>query len=342
MGRRKSKRRTFGRRRKSPETLFWTIVIVLLIFAGAAFGGYYILFGPNGYARAVQNNPLPVAAELELSSAETSLWEPKTPENHTSILLLGLDDHGMCDVVMIFSFDMETYEASLISLQRDTYVPQQTWAYKESGQDHLAWANNRGMGLDNDYHAGARLTAQTVEELLGIDLHAYASITFDGFVELVDLIGGVTIEVAPAFADRQGGALPTGLQQLTGAEALIYARHRQNPRIPEPGSDSQAADRVIRNQRLLKALLEQCKSLGSETLAQIIDTLDQNLFTSMDDWAILELANILVNRDLDELETLILPGQGETVYQERIDNETYYYFLDIEACDFILQELGLK
>ena len=337
-----SRRRQFGRRRRSPESIFWSMVIVFFLLVGLSVLGYYIFFSPWVIAGAGQADRPPTAVDLSEPEPPERLWEPKEPVTHTSVLLLGLDSHGMSDVIMVVSYDMRTFESSMVSIKRDTFVPFQEWAGKEMGQDHLAWANNRGMGLEKDYHAGARLTALTVEELLGIDLHAYASVTFEGFTELVDLIGGVEINVDPAFANREGGALPTGLQRLNGNQALIYARHRQNPRIPEPGSESQAEDRVIRNQRLLKAILEQGKTLESEELESIIEGIEDRLYTNMDSWDILALANVMYNRDLDEMRSVILPGKGEIVKPELIDQETYYYYLDFEQTDTIMRELGLK
>lgn len=340
MRRKKQSRRTFGRRKKSPETVFWTVFIILLVLGGAAFFAYKFFILPPLRAAA------PVAEveteSLEEVSGEFPLWVPKEPLTHTNILLLGLDDHGMSDVVMVISYDMESFKSVLLSLKRDTFVPGQTWAKKDSGQDHLAWANNRGMGQEKDYHAGANLAAYTVEDLLGIDIHAYASITFEGFTKMVDLIGGVELDISPAFEEISASGLKAGWQKLNGKQALFYSRHRQNPRIPEPGAEDQAADRVIRNQRLLKALLMQAKNLSGDEMLGIVEDLDENLCTSMDDWTILELANVLYNAGPDEMKTILLPGHGELAYQSRIDNATYYYYLDFEACDSILQEWGLK
>ena len=338
--RRSSSRRSFGRKKRSPETVFWIVFLIILLLGGSGFFVYKFLLDPNRTAALYSSEA--AAPQVEQFEEGFPEWVPKEPVTHTNILLLGLDNHGMSDIVMIISYDMESYDSSIISLKRDTFVPNQSWARKESGQDHLAWANNRGMGSDGDFHAGANLAAYTVEDLLGIDIHAYASISFDGFVEMVDLIGGVELDVNPAFAERQGGSLPTGLQRLNGEQALIYSRHRQNPRIPEPGAEDQAADRVIRNQRLLKAILEQGKSLDSDKILEIIEDLENKFYTSMDDWTILELANILYNQGLDDMKSVILPGEGVMVYQERIDNETYYYYLDFTETDLILQELGLK
>lgn len=278
----------------------------------------------------------------DVTKSDNPAWEPAEPEDFMSILLLGIDDHGMCDQVMIFTYDLYTFDASLISIKRDTYVEDQTWAVKELGQDHLAWANYRGMGSAEDYHAGARLTALTVEEMLGIDLHAYGSITMDGFTALIDLIGGVEVDVPAGFAEREGRTLPTGLQRLDGEEALLFARHRQNPRIPEPGSTSEDGDRIRRNHQLIKAMFEQAEQMESEELMDTVNAIDNKFYTSMDDWDILEMLNLVYYSDLDELETAVLPGEGKETYQERLEDYTYYFYLDHEETGRILADFGLK
>lgn len=337
-----SRRRHIGRRKKSPETIFWLITLTILVIGIGAFAAHSGLIRA-AFEPAPKDDFLVLPTEVQIEEEpEKPLWEPKVPTTHTNILLLGLDNQGMCDTVMVISYNMETFESALISIKRDTYISDQTWGHNDSGQNHLAWANQQGMGQEKDYHAGAMLTAKTVEELLGIDLHAYASITFEGFEELIDLVGGVVIEVAPEFAARQGATIPTGRQRLNGEQALIYARHRQNPRIPEPGSESQHEDRVRRNQRLLKAILEQCKTLESDELINIANQLDSMLHTTLDDWDILDLANVLYNRDLENIKSVILPGEGKSVYEEQINKDIYYFFLDVENTDLILGELGLK
>lgn len=360
MFKKKPRRRSVRHKRRSPETIFWMILITFLVLTGTGFLAHSVLFasgGPVSWLSAVMTgrndeyttNSVDLAADeperpevVDAAEGFINLWEPKEPTTHHNILLLGVDDHGMADVIMIFSYDLQTFDSALVSVKRDTYVDNQTWAQKESGQDHLAWASNRGMLGDGDYDEGANLAAHTVEDLLGIELHDYAMVSFEGFTAFVDLIGGVQIEVDPEFAEREGPSLPTGLQRLDGEQALIYARHRQNPRIPEPGSTSQDGDRVRRNQRLLKAMMEQCKTMGSDELMHVVEQLENRFYTSLDDWDILDMINILYNRDPNEIETIVMPGEGEMVYQERINRDIYYYFLDFDACDNILEELGLK
>jgi len=271
------------------------------------------------------------------------------PEKQVNILLLGLDNRGLSDAIMIVSYNNETFDSSIIALKRDTYVSFQDWAEEGSGYSALGWANFVGMGYgEGEYIDGAGYAAHVVGRLLGIEIDYYASITFDGFIELIDLIGGVTVNVPRGFEERSGQKLEPGLQHLSGEEALVFARHRKNPRIPEPGSPSEGGavsedgDRIRRNQRLLQAVLEQCKELETEELLEIYNRLDDNLYSNLDDWELLTMANMFYNRDPREMELVVLPGEIRKVHEEIIEQDIEYYFLDEEESDRILSELGLK
>ena len=289
----------------------------------------------------------------EVAETEQPLWKPAVPDTRSNILLLGLDRQGFSDEIIIASYDIETFESAIISINRSTYVSDQTWAKQHSGQNHLAWASNQGMGGEGDYHAGARLASYTVEKLLGIPIHGYASIDHENFVKLVNLIGGVEIYVdldfaaiKPTKSDNISNPLPTGLKSLNGEQAYFYARYRggmQNyPRIPEPGSQDAVSDRVFRNQRLLKAILDQCLTLEADELIDIAEELKNKVNTSLEDWDIIELVNLLFNQSPQKVEMVVLPGEEQIIYQERINKDIAYFFLDFMECDKILQELGLK
>jgi LCP family protein required for cell wall assembly len=87
----------------------------------------------------------------------------------------------------------------------------------------------------NDQRAGLRLVAQTVSGLLGLRIDVAATVDFDGFVELVDALGGVQVDPAhpidDEFAADDGEALVAhfapGLRRVDGATALSYARTRR-------------------------------------------------------------------------------------------------------------------
>jgi len=336
--------RSFGRRKRSPEAVFWTVLVIILALLGSGFIIHELVSFPAILAGSPEENTTvePACSETEVKeTSPASSWEPKAPGEYHNILLIGVDNHGMGDAMIILSHHLETNRSALISVKRDTYIKDHSWGAKELGQDHLAWAHYRGLGADQDCYGGAALCAQTLEQLLDIKIHSFASISFAGFEALIDEIGGVQITVPEEFSQLENSSLPTGRQRLDGSQAIIYARHRMNPRIPEPGSSSQDGDRVRRNQLLIEAILEQSRSKSDEQLLNIFEQLEDKICTSLEYWDIFELINLLYHSDQQELHTYVLPGKGQMVYQELIDKEVYYFILDDEGTAQILKEWGL-
>ena len=265
------------------------------------------------------------------------------PETEANVLLIGFDERGLGDAIIIVSYNLETFESTLISIKRDTYVDFQTWSEAGHGHSALAWAAYVGTGYGGeDYLQGAKQMAETVEELLGIEINSYAGITFTDLIVLVDLIDGVTVDVAPGFAERSEDPLTPGRQHLTGEEALIFARHRSNPRIPEPGSLSTDGDRIRRHHQLLKAMFLQLGTLSANELLELLEKADQKIHTNMDYWEMLFFASVFYEQDPSLTETAVLPGELKTVYEDHLDQELEYFFLDLAECNKLLRDLGVK
>jgi LCP family protein required for cell wall assembly len=101
-------------------------------------------------------------------------------------------------------------------------------------------------------YGGPELAVETLEGFLGLSVNGYAVLDFGGVEEIVDAIGGVTVEVdAPMETSQDGVAfsIPAGTQELDGREALAYARFR--------GDASADIGRIGRQQRLLGALADE-------------------------------------------------------------------------------------
>ncbi len=127
----------------------------------------------------------------------------------------------------------------MVSLPRDSYVPIPGY-----GEDKINAAFAFG---------GAPLLAQTVEQATGIRLDHYAEIGFDGFAELVDAVGGVTMCPAEPISDPLAGIdLPAGCQELDGRTALGYVRTRATPRAD--------LDRMTNQREFMSALMHRAAS----------------------------------------------------------------------------------
>lgn len=220
----------------------------------------------------------------EKENSEKSLDEPFT------LLLLGVDSENdglnpnqafNGDTIMMITFNPKTLNATMFSIPRDTYVP-------------IACNGNSENKINSAAYGGSECMIDTVENLTGITIDYYAKINFKGVVELVDALGGITVDVPINFceqnSDRLWGSkqicLNKGEQQLNGEEALALARHRKTLAMGDFA-------RGQNQQLVVEAMLKQLKNVNSATdfydiLSAISNNIDTNLTTSQ----ILSLYNV--------------------------------------------------
>ena len=238
------------------------------------------------------NEPGPI-----LSADAFHRWEG---QNRVSILLMGIDQRceedgpTHTDSMMILTIDPVGLSAAVLSLPRDLWVE-----IPDFGVDRINQANY--LGEIYEYPGGGQaLAVQTVETLLGVPLDYYVAVNFDAFVEVVDLIGGIDIDVPeeiddPAYPDQCYGydpfSIEAGEQHLDGEAALKYARTRATF-----GGD---VDRAGRQQAVILAVREQIFDLNS--LPQLITQAPQLWQTSQE--------NVRTNMTLDEAIQLALLAQ---------------------------------
>jgi len=137
--------------------------------------------------------------------------------------------------------------ASLLSLPRDLWVP-------IAGTDHSAKINSA-------YNEGPERLVRTVTQALGVPIHHYVEVDFNGFTRLVDEIGGVQICVDyPAQDENTGLRLNPGCQVLDGTQGLAYARSRHYEEFVDGDwrGDEEAPDlaRIGRQQQFIRAAVD--------------------------------------------------------------------------------------
>jgi LCP family protein required for cell wall assembly len=234
-------------------------------------------------------------------------------EDVINILLLGSDlptteRAGRADVFIIASIDPELPSVALLSIPRDLYV----------------WIPNHGFdkintvyihGVRNGYPGGgAALLKDTVEYNLGIRIHYHVWAGFDGFIRIVDALGGVNVPVecplSDTFPDPDSPEGQTdvdwlpGIQHLDGKHALWYVRSRWNT------SDF---DRNRRQQQVLRGLYHQALTLDViPRIPELWGALNENVSTDLPLDELLYLANIGAR-----LDTMNLKGRfvGRQVVQ---------------------------
>lgn len=148
------------------------------------------------------------------------------------VLLVGLDHvpekkgeepPHRSDSVMVAATDFGTKQVRMLSIPRDSWIEQ----YQDGaaqGRDKLAHSYTYG---------GVQRTEETIEHLLGLDIDFYVTVKFQGLAQLIDTLGGLTVDVEKNmnYDDRRGNLhihLKKGVQHLTGEEVVQYARFRHD------------------------------------------------------------------------------------------------------------------
>jgi len=209
------------------------LLVVLMI------GGLSLLAVPALYqsARAYQRvfvEPVPHADPNLANPANAAVPRPAaTGHDRLTILLLGIDrrvdEPPRSDTMLLVSIDLVGERAAIVSLPRDLRV-----LVPGHGVQKLNAAY--AFGTANDVPGGGPgLAIRTIEGNFGMQVDYFVEIDFEGFVQVIDLAGGITIDVPTAFRDD---AYPTpdygvttiafaaGSQRMDGERALVYARTR--------------------------------------------------------------------------------------------------------------------
>jgi len=238
-----------------------TLAILVLIVAGLAGLLHTLAVTGPALPRATPT-PLPTPTSSTSPSPAPGPLPRPDPDRlagPVSILVLGTDGEsatsGETDALMLFYLDASTRHAFLLSIPRELYVEVPGYGQARAGSVY-------GLGEQDEALSGLRLAQQVVSATLGLPVQHAALVRFDGFVALVDALGGLDVQVPqpiedPTFPDGQGGyaplSIPAGLQHFDGALALRYARTRV---VPDPGFD-----RAFRQRQLVLAVHERVTRL---------------------------------------------------------------------------------
>jgi LCP family protein required for cell wall assembly len=268
-----------------------TVVIVALTCAASA--AYYAI---NKFL------VTPVTAEnrqtLPDKPAEDSL------DNKINILLLGLDDGDIdnpdlpnrSDTMIVASIDPKKATVNLLSIPRDTRV-------NIPGYKGLDKINNAY------FFGGSPLAVQTVENFLNIPIQYYVAIKWQGFIKVVDILGGVDLYVEHDMAYEDPYAdlsinLHKGYQHLDGHKTGEYVRFRHD----ELGD----IGRVQRQQKFLEALSDQVLQFATIIkIPALVTAINQNIITNMSGYTFVKVANTLrgITMSAD-----MLPGNFVTIH----------------------------
>jgi len=245
------------------------------------------------------------AAVSTESTLSMRLFGPFAGDDRVNILLLGYPDesHGgafLSDSMNLLSIDPATDTTALIAIPRDLWVE----GIPEVPQNmKINEAFAIGYFAD-DIENGADLAAEAVGQVTGLAVDGWITLDFPGFEAIVDAVGGITVDNPTAFSYTWGeaeyatgaweGSFEAGTIQLSGPEALSYARNRYTSEVAESSDFA----RSVRQQRVLQAIRGEMS--GWQALPKglaIASALEGHLNTNLGVW---DLAMLVGKLDVDQ------------------------------------------
>lgn len=268
------------------------LAVLVTALAGAAFYAYLNMF----------DTPAGTGGK----TAATGQTADVALNKRINILVLGIDygDNNTpdapkrSDTMIVASVDPGTGTVSALSIPRDTRVT----IPGRPGYDKIGHAYAYG---------GPQLAERTVEEFLGIPISYYVTMDWQGFISIVDILGGVDLYVEQNmnYDDPYGALnihLKKGYQHLDGDKAGQYIRFRHD----ELGD----IGRVQRQQRFLKAMSDEMFQVGTLfKLPALTATLRQYVSSDMPPLVMLKLANTLKDFRDGGLKAELVPGKFATI-----------------------------
>ncbi len=228
--------------------------------------------------------------KVDVVASNSAIGTDEVLNKRINVLVLGTDDGDSeaeadepkrTDAILIASFDPEKNEVSLLSIPRDTKVIL---------PGHSSWEKANAAYA----YGGVTMAKQTMANLLRIPIHYYVLADWEGFIKVIDLIGGVDLYVEKDMKYEDPYAdlvidIKQGYQHLDGKKAGEYVRFR-NDELGDIG-------RVQRQQRFLKALAMQMFSL--QNIAKI-----PAIFTTIGDYVQTDMTTLTILRAINSFKIL--------------------------------------
>ncbi len=308
MSRQLSFRRAGGTQQKT--RLFLYIALALFVLGGLLSG--YVFY--DTVRALVAEADIPLLPNLNFFApappAQAGSDLPQVPvwqrTERVNLLLLGADKRPdetiyRTDTLIVVTLDPATKTAGMLSIPRDLWVPIPGYGESRINQAFVLGEVKKYPG------GGPALAMRTVQEFLGVPIHGYVLVDFDGFRKLIDQIGGIDVMVEKPIDDTQYPTddygyqevhIPAGLVHMDGDLALKYARVRHG---------SSDIDRGRRQQQVLMAARDKALRLNLlPKLPSLMATIMGAVKTDLQPGEILALAKLANQVDTENIQAKVI------------------------------------
>lgn len=227
-------------------------------------------------------------------------------QNVKNILLIGQDarpgeSRARSDTMILCSVNVDTKKVTLVSLMRDMYVPFPA-DYDPTRINH-AYA-----------YGGMSLLDQVIEDDFGIPIDGNFEVNFNGFIDVMNIIGPLEIELKSYEVGYMNGGtdwnLHQGLNVLNSEQLLRYARMRY--------AGHGDWERTERQRTVLRTAFQKVKNLSLKEITALADAALPCLTTDMSNSEIMSIIYTVITNRMSIGETYRLPVEGS--YSEEMIN----------------------
>ena len=212
-----------------------------------------------------------------LKNWATNGGQKMSDKNILNVLLIGSDassteegrasitDKGNTDVMMLVSINKSEKKIKLVSFMRDSYTYMDQ--FDSYAKLNAACANG-----------GAPYLVETIENDYKIEIDGYALVDFDSFRDVIDVLGGVQVNVpkyvANYLTNKKDGVFPSGDVLLNGKQALNFCRVRYTDKDGD-------VSRVARQRQVVNALIDKCVNASLSDINEVFDVILANVRTNI-------------------------------------------------------------
>jgi len=319
---------------------------IFLFTAAAVFSSQMIISEEESASRSWFSS-IPIIKQIK-QLAESADKELKGEgRDRINILLLGMggENHQgayLTDTIILASLQPSTKKVSMTSIPRDLAVPMEDRGWQKI--NHInAYAEMEEAG------SGGMAASQAISDVLDLPIDYYVRVDFIGFINIIDELGGVTVEVdhtlddykypimgkedvEPYEARFEHLHIAKGTQTMDGELALKYARSRHA--VGPQGSDFA---RAKRQQKIIQAAKDKVLSLNTlfkpRMVANIINEYRDHVDTNLKTWEMIKLWDMFKHVDSNDITNRVLDNGPNGLLEAKM-SEQGAYILEPRSGDF--------
>jgi LCP family protein required for cell wall assembly len=333
------------------------VLSVFLLIGGSGLIYYYSVLNSLKFVDISDNTATATKATTNADSTSDDIFDKSLSNDELledskvlNVMLFGEDNargekFGRSDSMIMLSIDNRHKKLKMTSFQRDSYVYVDGYGYDK---------------LTNAYaYGGPKLTIQTIESNFGVKVDRYAVVDYASFIDIIDVLGGIDLELTKdeidyinyqLYKNKQSDTRTTitdapGVVHLTGQQALWYARNRGlDSSEEEIGIAGDDWDRTSRQRKLLETMFNDMKSADLTQIVSIVGKVGPLVTTNIKKDEITALVSHSPTYLTYSVEQYTVPQEGQWYYMNDTPVGSVIAFSDLEVqrklfAEFIYEEL---